>query len=299
VGGIADVLDRRHVVSSSFFFELRATVAGRRGDLKPGTYYLKQDMSYGDALDALAAGPSPDIVNLTIPEGRSRAEIAPLAARSGLEGSYERATVRSPALDPARYGAKNPRSLEGFLFPATYELRRGTPVKALVRKQLQAFEDNFGRVDLRFARRKNLNGYDVLTIASMIEREAMVPRERSLIASVIYNRLHKGTPLGIDATIRFATGNWTRPLTASETHIASPYNTRERPGLPPGPIGNPGIASIAAAAHPARTSFLFYVVKPGTCGEHAFSRTLAEFERDSRRYETERARRGGKSPTNC
>jgi UPF0755 protein len=299
VGGIADILDDRKVVSGSFFFELRATLAGRRGDLKPGIYYLKQDMSYGDALDALAAGPSPDLVNLTIPEGRSRSEIAPLAQRSGLEGSYMQASVRSSALDPRRYGAEHARSLEGFLFPATYELRRGTPVKLLVGKQLQAFEDNFGRVDLRFAKRKNLTAYDVLIIASMVEREAMLARERPLIASVIYNRLHKGTPLGIDATIRFATGNWTRPLTNADTHTASPYNTRERPGLPPGPIGNPGVASIRAAAHPARTGFLFYVVKPGACGEHAFSSTLAEFERDSRRYEAERAKRGGKSPTDC
>jgi UPF0755 protein len=299
VGGIADILDDRKVVSSSFLFELRATIAGRRGDLKPGSYTLKEDMSYGAAIDALAAGPSPDIVNLTIPEGRSRAEIAPLAERSGLEGSYTRASIRSSALDPGQYGAEGARSLEGFLFPATYELRRGTPVRALVRKQLQAFEDRFGTVDMRFARRKNLTPYDVLIIASMIEREAQLPRERRLIASVIYNRLRRGTPLGIDATIRFATGNWTRPLTNAETQVDSPYNTRQRAGLPPGPIGNPGVASIRAAAHPARTRFLFYVVKPGTCGEHDFSTTLEEFQRDSRRYQAERERRGGKSPTDC
>jgi UPF0755 protein len=299
VGGIADLLDERHVVSSSFLFELRATLAGRRGDLKPGSYTLKEDMSYGDAIEALAAGPSPDLVNLTIPEGRSRREVAPLTSKAGLEGSYARATVRSPALDPRDYGAEGVSTLEGFLFPATYELRRGSPVTSLVRKQLQAFETQFGAVDLRFARRKNLTAYDVVIIASMIEREAQLPRERRLVASVIYNRLRRGMSLGIDATIRFATGNWTRPLTNAETHIDSPYNTRERPGLPPGPIGNPGLASIRAAARPAGTRFLFYVVKPGTCGEHDFSNTLAEFERDSRRYEAERRRRGGKSPTNC
>jgi cell division protein YceG involved in septum cleavage len=116
---------------------------------------------------------------------------------------------------------------------------------------------------------------------------------------VIENRLREGIPLGIDATIRFATNNWTRPLTQSQLAIDSPYNTRTRRGLPPGPIGSPGLAAIRAAAKPARTGFLFYVVKPGTCGEHDFSKTDAEFQRDVARYNAERERRGGKSPTNC
>ena len=135
--------------------------------------------------------------------------------------------------------------------------------------------------------------------ASMVEREARVPRARRLIASVISNRLRRGTPLGIDATIRYATGNWTRPLRRSELALDSPYNTRLRRGLPPGPIGSPGLGSIEAAASPARTDYLYYVVKPGTCGEHAFSANYSQFERDSRRYESERQRRGGRSPTEC
>jgi UPF0755 protein len=133
----------------------------------------------------------------------------------------------------------------------------------------------------------------------MVEREAQVPKERRLITSVIYNRLHEGMPLGIDATIRFATGNWERPLTESELALDSAYNTRTRRGLPPGPIGSPGLASIRAAARPARTRYLFYVIKPGKCGEHDFSGSDAEFQRDVERYNRERSRRGGKSPTDC
>jgi uncharacterized YceG family protein len=133
----------------------------------------------------------------------------------------------------------------------------------------------------------------------MVEREAQLPRERPLIASVIYNRLKQGMPLGIDATIRYATGNWTRPLRVSELHIGSRYNTRTHQGLPPGPIGNPGLASLQAAAHPARAKFLFYVVKPGRCGEHSFSSTDAQFQRDVARYDAARAKKGGKSPTTC
>jgi cell division protein YceG involved in septum cleavage len=106
-------------------------------------------------------------------------------------------------------------------------------------------------------------------------------------------------PLGIDATIRFVTRNWSSPLKQSELDIDSGYNTRKRTGLPPGPIGNPGIASIKAAANPANVDYLFYVVKPGTCGEHAFSETDAEFQRDVQRYNDARDEAGGKSPTTC
>ena len=159
---------------------------------------------------------------------------------------------------------------------------------------MTAFEQNISRVDLSYARSKNLTVFDVVTIASMIEREVQVARERRLVAAVIYNRLKAGQPLGIDATIRYATGNWSQPLKQSELAIDSGYNTRTRAGLPPGPIGNPGLASLQAAARPARVGYLFYVVKPGTCGEHAFSSTDAEFERDQQRYNEAREAAGGK-----
>jgi uncharacterized YceG family protein len=172
-------------------------------------------------------------------------------------------------------------------------------VKALVNEQLAQFKRNFGQVDLGYARRKNLTPYDVLIIASLIDREAMVAKERRLIASVIYNRLHEGIPLGIDATVRFFTGNWKRPLRQSEIDNPNPYNTRVHAGLPPGPIGNPGLDSIEAAAHPAKTKYLFYVVKVNSCGEHRFAKTDAEFQAYVNAYNRAREARGGKSPTKC
>jgi UPF0755 protein len=299
VGEIADLLERRGVVSSGFLFELRATLSGRRGDLKPGSYRLRRDMSYGAAIAALSKGPGSNLVNVTIPEGRSRREIARSIAGLGLRGSYLKATVRSPLLDPRRMGANGAHDLEGFLFPSTYQVRRGAPVRSLVAKQLNAFRLQIAKVGMRAARHVNLTTYDVVTIASLVEREAQVPSERPLVASVIYNRLHQHIPLGIDATIRFATGNWTTPLTQSQLHVPSLYNTRVHAGLPPGPIGNPGLASLRAAANPAGTRFLYYVVKPGTCGRHAFSTTFAQFQRDSARYDAARQANGGKSPTKC
>jgi UPF0755 protein len=298
VGEIGELLEKRGVVSSSFFFSLRARLSGDSGDLKPGSYTLNKGMSHAAALDVLVKGPPKSIVTLTIPEGRSRREVTRIVGGS-LEGSYLAASRRSRTLDPRRYGARRATSLEGFLFPATYTLRRGRPADLLVEQQLAAFRQKFAGVNMRHTRRKNLTPYDALTIASMVEREASVPKERRLVASVIYNRLREGIPLGIDATIRFATGNWTRPLTKSQLEIGSPYNTRKRAGLPPGPIGNPGLASIQAAANPARTKYLYYVVKPCGRGEHAFSRTYAQFQRDQARYNRERARQGGRSPTSC
>jgi UPF0755 protein len=300
VGDIADLLEKRGVVSNSTLFEVRATVSGHRGDLKPGVYELREDMPYGHVLDRLGAGPSQQIVRVTIPEGLSRREITPLVARAGVSGNYLRASAGTSLIDGRGYGVPDrAESLEGFLFPATYELRGGAPAAALVRRQVTAFEQNMSRVDLAYARSKNLTVYDVVTIASMIEREVQVARERRLVAAVIYNRLKAGQPLGIDATIRYATGNWSQPLKRSELAIDSGYNTRTRAGLPPGPIGNPGLASLQAAARPARVGYLFYVVKPGTCGEHAFSSTDEEFARDQQRYNEARDAAGGKSPTKC
>jgi uncharacterized YceG family protein len=168
-----------------------------------------------------------------------------------------------------------------------------------VDKQLEAFKENFSKVNLSYAHKKNLTAYDVLIIASMIEREAEVPGDRQLVASVIYNRLHEQMNLAVDATLRFELHNWGKPLKVSELNSRLPYNTRTRPGLPPGPIGNPGLASIQAAAHPARTRYLFYVNKPWTCGKLAFASTDAQAQRNTAAYQAARAKNGGNEPRKC
>jgi uncharacterized YceG family protein len=301
---IGDLLAKKGIVSSGFFFNLRATISGKRSDLRSGPHTLRRGMSYGSAIAALSKAPvvrRPKTIKVTIPEGKARSEIVPIVAKAGLKGSYLDASQRfKGALNPFTYGApKGTRALEGFLFPATYDLTAGAPARTLVDKQLQAFADNFGGIDLRRAHAKNLTGYDVLIIASMVEREAQLAKERPLVAAVIYNRLKAGMPLGIDATIRYAVDNWTRPLKASQLAIDSPYNTRKRRGLPPTPIGNPGLAAIRAAANPAKVDYRYYVVKPGTCGQHAFSSSDTQFAQDVQRYDAARAQAGGNSPTTC
>jgi cell division protein YceG involved in septum cleavage len=238
-------------------------------------------------------------ITMTIPEGYSRSQTAEIAKQDGLRGSYEKASVRSKYLNPAKYGGKNAKDLEGFLFPDTFELEKHASAANLVQLQLEDFKRRIKGVEMSYARSKNLTVYDVVTIASMIEREAGLASQRKLVASVVYNRLHEGMPLGIDATTRFATGNYTQPLTESELAVDSPYNTRTHTGLPPGPINSPGLASIEAAAHPAKTDYLFYVVEPGACNKLAFSSTEAEFQSDVERYNSAREAAGGNSPDSC
>jgi UPF0755 protein len=238
-------------------------------------------------------------ITLTIPEGYTRAQTAEIAKAEGLRGSYVKDSVHSKYLKPAKYGGKGAKDLEGFLFPDTFELEKHASAADLVQLQLEDFKRRIAGVDMGYARSKNLTTYDVLIIASMIEREAGLESQRKLVAAVIYNRLHEGMPLGIDATTRFATGNYTRPLTESELAVDSPYNTRTHTGLPPGPINSPGLASIEAAAHPSKADYLFYVVEPGACNKLAFSSTEAEFNADVERYNSAREAAGGNSPDSC
>jgi uncharacterized YceG family protein len=298
VGQIGDLLEQQGIVASSFFFQARATLSGHRSDLKAGTYELKEDMSYSAAIDELVDGPVPaDVVQIIVPEGKSRREVA--RSIESLEGDYLEATKRSRLLDPADYGAEDASDLEGFLFPATYELKKGSTVEDLVEKQLQAFQTNIEKIDMRAAEKVNLTAYDVLIIASLVEREASDAEERPLVASVIYNRLSEGIPLGIDATTRFQYDDWENPITQSQLASPSPYNTRLNQGLPPGPIGSPGLESIEAAAHPEKSDFLYYVADCDNPGKHVFVETSEEFEAAVARYNAAREAAGGRAPTEC
>ena len=272
---VADLLSENDVVSNGTLFEWRLKLAGKTGEILPGRYVLAHDMSYAKAIDRLTSAGGK--INVTIPEGEDRTQIAATVKDLGLSGDYLAASKSFKGFDPNRYGAQNPRSLEGFLFPATYELDPGANVDQLVSQQLQAFRQNIAGVNLSYAKSKNLTVYDVLTIASMIDKEVMVPSERPLVAAVIYNRLHRGMPLGIDATTRFEFHNYTGEITQSQLQSPSPYNTRTHAGLPPTPIGNPGLAAIQAAAHPAKVNYLFYVVNGDGSGHHCFTASEQEF----------------------
>ena len=200
--------------------------------------------------------------------------VTPLLTRTGYLGAS------ASAKPPAEFRKDSAgRSIEGFLFPSTYEFSQYTPSAKLVRDQLATFRRQWSKVDLRYAKSKNLTPYDVLIVASMIEKETVAPEERRLVAAVIYNRLRRGMALGIDATIRYGRNvPGTEPLKQSDLESDDPYNTRRRLGLPPTPISNPGLASMRAAANPARVDYLFFVRKRDGV-HHFFTASESEFFR--------------------
>jgi len=230
------------------------------------------------------------VLRIVFPEGYTREEMARQIGDVNKIAQQKRHVT--PKLSPERYlaltaSSKFPgefkrdgerRSLEGFLFPATYDFTKRTTTAQLVKDQLDAFRENWARVHMGYARSKNLTPWDVLIIASMIEKEVAAPEERALVSSVIYNRLHDHMRLQIDATTRYGLGiPPTEPLHVSELASQNPYNTRVHFGLPPGPIASPGLASLQAAANPRHTKYLYYVRKPDKVHQ-AFFTNKADFD---------------------
>jgi peptidoglycan lytic transglycosylase G len=237
----------------------------------------------------VAAPPKP--FRIVFPEGFTREQmaarvtaVAKIAQRERhkrvrlKEKTYLAATTRprrQPGFGPKAY------PLEGFLFPATYDFTARETSPQLVAAQLKAFRTNWAKLNLAYARSKNLTAYDVLTIASLIEKETPAPEERQLVSAVIYNRLHARMNLGIDATTRYGLHvPPTESLTQSELNSDNPYNTRNPniTGLTPTPIANPGLASLQAAAHPAKVNYLYFVAKPDK-KHHFFTASFTAFER--------------------
>ena len=246
-----------------------------------------------------AAGPATTVRQLrqfrvVFPEGFTRAEmaarvqaVAKIAEHEShrkvkLSASVYAAATAKPRVIAGFGGQKFP--LEGFLFPDTYDFDRTSTSAQLVQLQLQEFASKWRTLNLSYARSKNLTPYDVVTIASMVEGEAQVPSERPLVAAVIYNRLHLHMPLQIDATTRYGLHiPPTQSLTNAELHSSNPYNTRLRPGLPPTPIDNPGLASLEAAAHPAHVDYLYFVRKPDH-RHHYFTSNYQSFLQHEAQY---------------
>jgi UPF0755 protein len=244
-----------------------------------------------DAPVTTEAAPAPVRLRIIFPEGLNvremgdrvaavreiaiaKRDVTPRLTRAGYLSAAAKARPPKPFLHDWKRG-----SMEGFLFPALYEFTQFTSATQLVDDQLAAFRRNFARVDLSYATSKNLTPYDVLKIASMIEKETVAPKERKLVAAVIYNRLRARMPLGIDATIRYGLDiPGTKSLTKAAIASDNPYNSRRFRGLPPTPVANPGLASLRAAAHPANVDYLYYVRIPGTT-RHFFTASESEFLR--------------------
>lgn len=292
---IGGKLQSAGVVRSAAWFRMLAEIEGIQNDLAAGSYTFQLDSDTQAVLDRVKVGILEPQILVTIPEGLRIEQVADLLEKKGVFQAQ-------PLLDAMNTGAfdgdllkDRPQgtSLQGYIFPDTYYFPAKTNPTQVVNEMLTALNDRFDP-NLRAAiQAEGLTDYQALTLASIVEREAQVPSERPIIASVFLNRLKQQMPLQADPTVQYAVaqdpasvaanGWWKQDLTVDDLKIQSPYNTYIQPGLPPGPICNPGRDAIAAVAHPAQTDYLYFVAKGD--GSHAFASTLAEHNANIQKYQ--------------
>jgi UPF0755 protein len=271
-GAAADSLAAREIIGSPTALRLWAKWKGRDRAIKPGTYEFRPGQSYASLVEALESGKGVVRV-MTVVEGWELRQIVPQLARVlDVPLDSVQAAVRDTAL-LHRLDVPTP-TLEGYLFPATYSFGAGTTARDAVRQMVARFEQAWKpEWDARL-QTLALDRHDVVTLASLVEREARRPEERPVIAAVYFNRLKKGMRLEADPTVEYALGRRGMRMLYRDLEIESPYNTYRVKGLPPGPIGAPGAPSIAAAVQPASVPYLFFVAHPD--GHHEFRTTFAE-----------------------
>lgn len=275
VTSIAETLRQEGFIKSIWGFKAWLKITGKI-IVQPGSYELSSSYNTPKVAGIIASGDTANAV-ITIPEGYTLKQIAKLLENKDIASEAEFLKITNnfpPDYEFSKYWKSN-QTLEGFLFPDTYKLIKGDVLMA-VRVML----DNFGvkfkneiKADL-----KDRDLYKILTIASMVEREAKTQEDREQIAAIIYNRLDIGMRLDVDATVRYITGDWINPISRTDLAIDSPYNTRKYAGLPPGPICNPGLASIKAALNPPSSDYYYYLTDFE--GITHYSKTLEEHNRN-------------------
>lgn len=269
-----DSLGKAGLVSAPLFFRVYARLNGKDRNIKPGTYLIKRGTPWSEIVDALHGGKG--LVNtITIPEGFQVSQIVPLLAQTlSVPADSVTAAVRDTALI-SRLGIPS-GSLEGYLFPDTYAFPDGTRARDAVLEFVRRFEREWTAEWTARLGQLGMTRHEVVTLASIVEREAKVASERPVIAAVYRNRLRAKMLLQADPTVQYARGSHTARVLYRDLEIDSPYNTYKYPGLPPGPIASPGAASMHAVLNPADVPFLYFVAMPD--GRHEFRRTLAEHE---------------------
>ena len=289
LGEIAGGLQEEGLIISELVFRLALERRGSVNSLQPGQYLLRSSMSMDQIIDELQRGQAADRV-VTVIEGWRSEQIAEhLESLGAFDRAAFLAAVKSDtdqfthAFLPAQSGGG---SLEGYLFPDTYFIGPQTTARELVSAMLNRFGEIYGPQERQAAAAAGRSDHEVVILASIVEREAQLDEERPLIASVFLNRLAQGMPLQADPTVQYAAaaagGWWKDPLTAADLQIDSPYNTYRSAGLPPGPIANPGAASLRAVLEPAETQYLFFVARGD--GSHAFAETYEEHQQNVARF---------------
>jgi len=294
-GETADSIARRlyqeGLISDPDLFRMLARYKGVDSRLEAGQYTLRRNMTMAEILEALGHGTVPSNI-VTIPEGWRLEEIAEHLGQKGLVDATEFRQLAQAGQFQRDFLASRPTgaSLEGYLFPDTYQLALDFQAADIINLMLDTF-DRKVTPDLRAAAQKqNLSLHEAITLASIVEREAVIAEEYPIIASVYVNRLAKKWPLQADPTVQYALGYqskeqtwWKKRVYFVDLEVDSPYNTYRHAGLPPGPICSPGLDAIQAAVNPAQTDYLFFVAKGD--GSHAFARTAEEFEQLVNQYQ--------------
>jgi UPF0755 protein len=275
---VAAKLEEAGVIKSAFVFELQARYEGYGTEIKTGRYAFESGQDSGEILHKLTVGQAAPTFTVTIPEGLTIKETAgTVAAESSVPGPEIEGAARRTDYGYAFLDNSDVKSTEGYLFPAKYDFEKDVTARQIVDRLLQQYL--LETQDLDFAEAKerlDLTENQVVTVASLVEKEAASHEEKPLIASVIYNRMRKDMPLQIDATIQYALKRPKANLSLADLKVASPYNTYENKGLPPGPICSPGKESLLAALNPANTSYLYYVLEAN--GEkHFFTKSYDDF----------------------
>jgi UPF0755 protein len=281
---VGEILEDEGVIKKAIGFRIVSYFQGGDEGIQAGTYQLTTGLSARDALDRMLEGPEVEFITVTFPEGSWLPEFAEkLDEDTAIEGRdflrvLESGKVKSNILP----GDSN--NFEGLLFPSTYQIIEEDTARSLAQRLVDETEKQLDKVDTSAAEAMGYSKYEILTIASMIEAEAGVSRDRGKIARVIYNRLDRGMALGIDATVIYALGERKNSLTSEDLEVDSPFNTRKVVGLPPTPIGAPGAEAIKAAANPVDGPWLYYVLSDCD-GRHAFSVDYSDFLADKADYQ--------------
>ena len=260
---VAAKLEGAGIIKSAFVFELQARYEGYGTQIKTGRYTFERGQDSREILQKLTAGVPVPTFTVTIPEGLTIEDTArAVAADSGVPASEFEKVARRTDYGYAFLDDPDVNSTEGYLFPAKYEFEKGVSARQMVDRLLGQYLLETQSLDIAGTReRLGLTEYQLVTVASLIEKEAASPEEKPLIASVIYNRMRRDMPLQIDATIQYALERPKANLSLADLKIDSPYNTYENRGLPPGPICSPGRESLQAALNPADTNYLYYILE--------------------------------------
>ena len=286
-----DSLNSAGLVGSKPLFRAYAKLTGRDRSLKAGSYRFASDATWGQLLDALTRGRGV-VATVTIPEGLALSSILPLLSRTlSLPLDSLQAAVRDSAM-LARVGART-ETLEGYLFPETYTFAEGASAREVVDAMVREFERRWQPEWNARLETLGMSRDEIVSLASIVEKEARIAEERPVIAAVYHNRLKRGMLLQADPTVQYARGQHAERVLYKHLEVDSPYNTYRHPGLPPGPIASPGEASLHASLHPANVPYLFFVAHPD--GHHEFEVTFEGHTRkrqEVRRAQAARSRQG-------